>query len=787
MRLLQLGPGDELTLVGPFQPQDLPLFAILSHTWGEEDDEVNFQDIIEGKGQDKPGYQKILFCGRQAKRDGLDYFWVDTCCIDKASFQEVLTAINYMFLWYSTAQKCYVYLADVPRDCHIQMVESQRATWRLDFRNSKWFTRGWTLQELIAPRSVEFFSFIGERLGDKASLEQTIHEITRIPIRALQGYPLSEFDAEEQISWSNHRKTKYAEDKAYALLGMLGVEMRLFYGEGEQKAFERLRTKVSRQLSVQSEVLAKLPIAEGATFDSHANEHSPQCLPDTRTEVLREITEWAHDPLSRSVYWLNGMAGTGKSTISRTLANKFSDSGALGATFFFKRGEGDRGGISKFFTTIVSQLIQQVPETAKHVQAAMNADPAIISKALREQLDKLMMNPVSKILSGTSTRHTRLIIVDALDECEREEDVKILIKLLSGTKPLQHLQLKFFLTSRPDLPIRLGFQAVDGTYQGFILHKVAEPVIEHDIAAYFKHELRLIQQNFDKSTSRDRQLSANWPTNTDLQTLVQMAIPLFIFAATVCRFISDGRIGGPAEQLKEVLQYQSKSQESQLDATYLPTLNQMVAGLHPRNVTRVLERFHKVIGSIITLASPLSSSALAQLLDIPVATIDDALRTLHSVLNIPVSPQQPIRPLHLSFRDFLVDPARRNDPFWINEREIHRQLSIQCLRMLSTLKTDICGVQAPGTFASSISSNEIDAKLPSRIQYACRFWAYHLQASRIKQSDINDVWDFLSSHFLHWLEALSWIGRLPESLRIIKDLQLLFPVCYNNINHIISL
>ncbi|KAK9780119.1 hypothetical protein SCARD494_14296, partial [Seiridium cardinale] len=175
------------------------------------------------------------------------------------------------------------------------------------------------------------------------------------------------------------------------------------------------------------------------------------------------------------------------------------------------------------------------------------------------------------------------------------------------------------------------------------------------------HELRLIQQDFDKSISQDRHLSANWPTTADLQTLVQMAIPLFIFAATVCRFISDGRIGSPDEQLKEVLQYQSKSQESQLDATYLPVLNQMVAGLQPKILARVLERFHKVVGSIVTIASPLSTSALAQLLEIPVATIDNALRTLHSVLSIPISPQHPVRPLHLSFRDFLVDPARHND------------------------------------------------------------------------------------------------------------------------------
>ncbi|KAH8205787.1 hypothetical protein TruAng_000063 [Truncatella angustata] len=550
MRLLQLGPSDELTLAGPFLPQDCPPFAILSHTWGEDDDEVDFQDIITRKGQEKTGYQKILFCGRQAKRDGLDHFWVDTCCIDKDSFQELLTAINYMFLWYSTAQKCYVYLADVPQDGHMYMAESQRATWDLDLRNSKWFTRGWTLQELIAPRSVEFFSFIGERLGDKASLEQMIHEITRIPTRALQGYPLSEFDAEEQISWSTHRKTKYAEDKAYSLLGMLGVEMRLLYGEGEEKAFERLRTKISRRRSVQSEVLAKLLIAEGATFDSHADEHNSQCLPDTRTEVLHEITKWAYQPLSKTVYWLNGMAGTGKSTISRTLAHKFSVDNRLGATFFFKRGEGDRSRMSKFFMTI----------------AAMEAEPAIGSKAMREQFQKLIINPISQISLSINQPRICLIVIDALDECEREEDIRVLINLLSRARMTKKLQLKFFLTSRPELPIRLGFKAISGTYEDFILHEVAEPMIEHDLAVYFKCNLQRVRLDFNQSTSEERHLSTSWPSEANLRVLVEMAVPLFIFAATVCRFVADRKGGSPQKKLQRVLGFRS-TQGSRLTAT----------------------------------------------------------------------------------------------------------------------------------------------------------------------------------------------------------------------------
>ncbi|KAI0129857.1 hypothetical protein BJ170DRAFT_578437 [Xylariales sp. AK1849] len=515
-------------------------------------------------------------------------------------------------------------------------------------------------------------------------------------------------------------------------------------------------------------VLAKLPMADGATFDSHADEHSPCCLHDTRTAVLQTITEWALDPNAKTVYWLNGMAGTGKSTIARTLAHSFSNSGTLGATFFFKRGEGDRGGTSKLFATIASQLVQRVPGIAGYVQATIDADPAIFSKALREQFRGLIIDPASKCPPDSGSR---LVIIDALDECEREEDVKVLIKLLSSAKTLQNLRLKFLLTSRPDLPIRLGFDDVGGRYQDFILHEVAESVIERDIAAYLRHELGRVRQDFNRNVSEDRQLSADWPDQADLQTLVKMAIPLFIFAATVCRFVADRKGGNPSNKLQKVLQYRTK-QVSRLTATYKPVLEQLTTGLPPDEQREMLQQFRGTVGAIVILANPLSLFALTRLLDITSEDILGVLDLLHSVLNVPSSSKQPIRLLHLSFRDFLVDSERRADPFWIDEREAHRHLAAQCLRIMhSSLKTDICGVRAPGTLLSSIAPEEVNRKLPSEVQYACRFWSYHLREAGTSVMDEDAVWGFLSADFLHWLEALSWMGRVSESIHAIKTLQ----------------
>lgn len=231
MRLLRRKQdNDEFELV-TFSTDDLPPYAILSHTWTDRE-EVTYDEAMAGAGKGKAGYAKIRFCGERAAQDDLRYFWVDTCCIDKSNRAELQQAIASMFLWYRRAAKCYVYLADVPmQDIRGQtwfpwgrsFQEPSKHIWKQAFRQSRWFTRGWTLQELLAPTSVEFYSKDGGRLGDKRSLEQQIHEITGLPTTALQGGHLSQFSVNERMSWIEHRQTKLEEDRAYSLLGIFDV------------------------------------------------------------------------------------------------------------------------------------------------------------------------------------------------------------------------------------------------------------------------------------------------------------------------------------------------------------------------------------------------------------------------------------------------------------------------------------------------------------------------------------------------------------------------------------
>ena len=232
MRLLQSEHG-ELYLTKSLT--DIPPYAILSHTWGDDESEVSFDELAKGPRRHNPGYKKLRFCAEQAARDGLHFSWVDSCCIDRSNSAELSEAINSMFRWYKNASRCYVYLSDVSTGCQ---------SWEEAFRNSRWFTRGWTLQELIAPQSVEFFSVEGHWLGNKRFLESEIHEITRVDVRALRGAPMSEFSVEERMSWARLRQTKREEDKAYSLLGIFGIYMPLIYGEGDQNALNRLKAEV---------------------------------------------------------------------------------------------------------------------------------------------------------------------------------------------------------------------------------------------------------------------------------------------------------------------------------------------------------------------------------------------------------------------------------------------------------------------------------------------------------------------------------------------------------------
>jgi hypothetical protein len=245
MRLLKLTDRGEFSLTKDLI-NDIPPYAILSHTWGDNEEEITYKDVMEGLGREKVGYKKIQFCAAQTARDGLQYFWVDTCCIDKSNHVEFSEAIISMFRWYQNSVACYVYLTDVSITSQ-KPAEQCRELWEQSFLTSRWFIRGWTLQELIAPQVVKFFSIEGNVLGDKKSLENQVHAVTKIPVRALRGYALSTFTIQERLAWARSRKTQREEDETYCLLGMFDVHMPLLYGERKENARNRLLQELNKR------------------------------------------------------------------------------------------------------------------------------------------------------------------------------------------------------------------------------------------------------------------------------------------------------------------------------------------------------------------------------------------------------------------------------------------------------------------------------------------------------------------------------------------------------------
>ncbi|KAH7325748.1 heterokaryon incompatibility protein-domain-containing protein [Stachybotrys elegans] len=232
-----------------------PPYAILSHTWG--DDEVTLQELHSPESHKKRGYAKILACCRQALVDTLEWVWIDTCCIDKTSSVELSEAINSMYAWYRDSWVCYVLLEDVPTPHPQLCLEKLRA--------ARWFTRGWCLQELIAPSIVEFYADDWTEIGTKRSLCEHIQHITGIPESVILHRALDRCTIAQKMSWASNRQTTRLEDEAYCLLGIFGVNMPMLYGEGD-RAFLRLQEQIIRQTEDYSFLLWTESPGDGKNF-----------------------------------------------------------------------------------------------------------------------------------------------------------------------------------------------------------------------------------------------------------------------------------------------------------------------------------------------------------------------------------------------------------------------------------------------------------------------------------------------------------------------------------------
>ena len=382
---------------------------------------------------------------------------------------------------------------------------------------------------------------------------------------------------------------------------------------------------------------------------------------------------------------------------------------------------------------------------------AFASEEDVIQRGMRNQWKELIVTPLS---TTASCSHTPLnIVIDALDECDSDDDIRLILRLFTEIQDSKNVDLGIFITSRPEVVIRLGFDSMpEIIHQKLDLRDIPRHVMEHDISV-------LLDREFD--SMRLQHQIRDWPSEDDKLSLLQRSDCLFIYAKTACRYIGD-LDWNPKERLAEILHGTSTKggATSQLDEMYMHVLKQaLTAGRSAADAAQLCDRFKHLVGSIVVLLNELPILALAELLSLTPTSVDAALRKLHSVLNIPPDEASPIRMLHPSFHDFVLEESRCTDQrFCVDGKDAHGKLARHCLRVMSSmLRRNICRLRTPGSPPLDVDQGGIDRYVPKHLQYTCLYWIDHLARSQpydhTRSGLDTEVRSFFQKDFLHWLEV----------------------------------
>jgi len=746
MRLLQYNNNGDLSLT-EFDESDIPEYAILSHTWEQDNSkEVSYAEVISRTGQDKEGFKKIRFCGEQARQDGLPYFWVDTCCINKQNKAELRHSINSMFRWYRNASRCYVYLSDVSTRKRKASEQSSEHTWELSFRESRWFTRGWTLQELLAPASVEFFCFEGKRLGDKGSLQKQICKATNISLSALHAKSLSQFHIDERMRWIEHRETSQEEDKVYSLLGIFGVSMVPDYGEGVTKAFDRLWDRFREIQKCMQDLRPTDPRLDKERIEA------------TKGGLLQEAYRWVIEASDfqqwrtnqhNRLLWIKGDPGKGKTMLLCGIADELQTSLAKSAllSYFFCQATDSRiNRATAVLRGLIYLLVDQQPSLVSHVQTSYDT----AGKALFEDANAwiALIKIFSSILHDPNLPNTYLI-VDALDECV--VDLPRLLGFIAQTSSVS-TRVKWIVSSRnwPEIEktldtamqkqrlcLELNADSVSSAVATFIEAKV------HDLSMHnkYKSEIRAAV----------------------LQHLSLNANGTFLWVALVCQELST-LSGWKAVQKLDAL-------PPGLDALYQRMLGQIMASVDS-------ELCMSILAVVSTVYRPITLDELVTLVKLPNG-VDGDYEALAEIIGYCRSflaiRERTIFFVHQSAKDFLIGEAPQ-EPLLLKAQDVHNNIFSRSLQAMSmTLRRDIYNLRAPGIDIKQVKQPESDPL--TAIRYSCLYWVDHLLQCQTREERVADLKDkglaysFLRQNFLYWLEALSLLKCVSDGVVMIRKLE----------------
>ncbi|PYH38053.1 uncharacterized protein BO87DRAFT_393526 [Aspergillus neoniger CBS 115656] len=623
--------------------------------------------------------------------------------------------------------------------------------------------------------------------------------------------------------WVDVDKWRNMLESITRLDGKIRQDLTIFAGDDIQTIFKELENSqkvVIDSLSVlkenfkeakQKELLNDLPVVSKAKFGSFDDGNKSECLEGTRTEILREIQSWAESPDDSQVFWLRGMAGTGKSTISRTFAAACQQRKSLiphgsslpvhlylGASFFFDRSEPGRNTVEKLFPSISYELASSFPDSRDKICQAISENQFIGTQNLRNQWHNLILEPLLKLEKELLLPVTLVLLLDALDEVVSEDpketgkpahDIGGVLRLLATAAKLRNIRLKIFLTSRPEIYSHFLHALSDGvSVRDLELRKTpmtseVANLPKDDITLYLEHQIEKIASQ-DPIKYNESHVKATCWLGQDakieiVRTLADRSDGLFIYAATACRFL-DGvdDLEDLQARMRELSADDSgESPQEILDRTYSQILSYSV--IHSSRKTKTEKAdffglFQRIIGAVVVLAEPLSIATLKDLLGLSgkAPKTRKLLSSLSSVVSSGDSFESPIRLLHLSFRDFLLGQPQRRCP---------SSLLKSCLNLLSgTLKQDICSLDDPSFLVKDIDPSLLDQKIPVRVRYASQYWSYHLQQADLELSDDDCVHQFLKQNFLYWLELMSILRMIPAATLNVIELESYFSALPRN-------
>ena len=471
------------------------------------------------------------------------------------------------------------------------------------------------------------------------------------------------------------------------------------------------------------------------------------------------IEDWTGNFNEPPVYWLNGLAGTGKTTIAQTISETTFADGRLGASFFCSRDFEDRSNLHLIFPTIAVQLARKYPSFRSLFVPLARSDPGIAHDSLYNQMDRLIVRPLKQ------TNISTVIIIDALDECNDEEPASAILSVL-GQFVSEISKVRFFVTGRPEPRIREGFRLpllADAT-DVFVLHEVEPTQVESDIRLFFS-------QNFSELVRRRRGLDG-WPTKEQLDLVCERAGGLFVYAVATIKFV-DKQNSHPRTQLDLLLQSpENSAREGRIKFRPNTTLDSLYTSI-------LLEAFgdnddpdsdpkvQSILGAMTLAANPLSPSSIARLLGFDVEEVFSLFSSVQSLLILQEDIDSPVRPFHKSFPDFITDPNRCTDPrFHISPLDHHSRILVACLNLMDqTLVKNTCKLPE-GVTNSDVKdmAERIERYVEPALRYACRSWHVHLvggYAGSVNMLETSSaLLRFLEGKFLCWLEILSVLGAV---------------------------